>query len=220
MKIKKPVKEAVKAKTKTIKSKVKAKCKGAKCACGMLALGALCMAGCATSDSQQPAKSATMSNTFEDCIIVVAGNATIPMKGTNMTITADGASLPSLEMFTLAQNLESSGTESYSPSATQTPTNDVKPDVDVHYNDAIGAGSSAATSFIDLLTAESATMLKSYISEKKSGTITVTKKDGSTETVTCKDGKCTLSDGSSVDCSDGSCSPTTATTTTLRPTNR
>lgn len=157
-------------------------------------------AGCSTADSQQPAKSATMNNTFNDCNIIVAAKAKVPVKGaTNSVIEAEGGNLPSLEVLTQTQSLESSGTESFAQANTQTPTTDIKPDVDVHYNDAIGAGGSAAKSFVDSLTSAGTALLSDYICNKKSGKITVTKKDGTTETLDCDGGKCTTSSGTVLD---------------------
>ena len=166
----------------------------------LAASAALILAGCSTSDSAQPAKSATMSNTFDDCIIVVATQASI----SNRIVRADGTKdAPSLELFTVTQALESSGTETYSQTATQTPTTDVKPDLDVHYNDAVGTGGSAAKGLLETLTAESAATLRAYIAEKKSGVVTVTTKDGQTQQVQCKDGVCSP-------CEGGACSPPSA----------
>lgn len=180
-------KEKAEAKIAAAKRKIARKCKG-KCA-SLFAAFALAMlaTGCSTAHSAQPAKAQTQNNTFDDCIIVVATHCSI----SNRTVTAEGTKdAPAVELFTQTQSLESSGTESYSQTATQTPTTDVKPDVDLHYNDAVGKGSQVATSFLDSLTAESAALLRSYIAGKKTGNVTVTKKDGTTQTVECKDGEC------------------------------
>lgn len=174
------------AKVAKAKRKVARKCKGM-CAVIVAALGLAVLCGCSTSESAQPAKANTMNNRFDDCIIVVATHASV----SNRIVTADGTKdIPAVELFTQTQSLESKGTESFAQTATQTPTTDVKPDIDLHYNDAVGKGSQVATSFLDTLTAESAALLKSYIEGKKSGTVTVTKNDGTTQTVECKDGEC------------------------------
>lgn len=89
-------------------------------ACAAMAI----MTGCATSDSAQPAKSQTQRNTFDDCVFIMAAKATV----SNGVIRAEESSTTPLEMFTQTQALESSGTESFAQTATQTPTNDVKPD--------------------------------------------------------------------------------------------
>ena len=178
-------KDKAKAKTDKAKAKVARKCKG-KCAALFAAFALAMLCGCSTSESAQPAKSQTQNNSFDDCVFVIAANATV----SNGVVVAEGGTAPTLELLTQTQSLESSGTESFAQTATQTPTTDIKPDVDLHYNDAVGKGSQVATSFLDSLTAESATLLKSYIDEKKSGTVTVTKKDGTTQTVECKDGEC------------------------------
>ena len=167
--------------------KIARKCKG-KCASLLAAFGlAILATGCSTSHSAQPAKAQTQNNTFDDCIFVVATHCSV----SNRIVTAEGTKdAPSVELLTQTQSLESNGTESFAQTATQTPTTDVKPDVDLHYNDAVGKGSQVATSFLDSLTAESAALLRSYIAGKKTGNVTVTKKDGTTQTVECKDGEC------------------------------
>ncbi len=155
----------------------------------LAASAALVMAGCSTSDSAQPAKSATMSNTFDDCIIVVATQASI----SNRIVRADGTKdAPSLELFTVTQALESRGTETYSQTATQTPTTDVKPDLDVHYNDAVGKGGDAISSIAQLLTPAAKALLQKAISEKQTGVLTLEKTDGTSVQVKCDGGQCTL----------------------------
>ena len=184
-------KERTARKIAAVRRKIARKCKGGKCVAVVAAFAlAFLLAGCATSDSAQPAKSQTQSNEFKGCTFIMASKASV----SNGVIVAEGDSAPALEMFTQTQSLESTGsTETISPSSTQTPTTDVKPDIDVHYNDPVSTGGKAATSVFDALTSESAALLKSYITGKKSGSVTVTKKDGTTETLQCKDGSCTIS---------------------------
>lgn len=191
----KTIKGKDKAKGKMAKAaaKIARKCrKGGKCA----ALGLAFLCGCATSDSAQPAKSQTQNNTFDDCTIIIAAKVKLPTAGTNATIEADGGTLPTLELFTQTQSLESTGsTDTFSQTATQTPTTDIKPDIDVHYNDAVGTGGNAAATFLSSLSAESFAALRDYIKSGKSGKVTVTTKDGKTETLDCADGTCTYSGG-------------------------
>jgi hypothetical protein len=161
---------------------------------------ALLSTGCTSAQSSQPAKSQTQNNTFDDCIIVVATQASV----SNRVIRADGTKdIPAVELFTMAQSQESTGsTDTFGQSATQTPTTDIKPKTDLRYNDAIGAGGSAAKSFVDSLSSAGVAMLSDYIKNKKSGTIEVEKKDGTKETVTCENGKCTTSDGTTITAED------------------
>lgn len=191
-------KEKAAAKIAVAKRKIARKCKG-KCAALLAALGlAVVLAGCSTSNSAQPAKSQTQNNTFDDCIIVVATKCSV----SNRVVRADGTKdIPAVELFTMAQSQESSGTESFSPTATQTPTTDVKPDLDVHYNDAMKNATDASKGVLESLIDTSAKSVLQMMAEKKTGTVQVTKTDGSTATVECKDGQCSL-------CTDGSCSPT------------
>lgn len=191
-------KNKVAAKKAALKRKIARKCK----ACVILITALALFTGCSTSDSAQPAKSQTQNNSFEDCTIIIAAKVRMPVKGTNEVIEADGGNLPTVELLTQTQSLESSGTETYSPTATQTPTTDVKPDLDVRYNDAMKSGSDALAAFMNTLLPTSAVLVKSYTDDpSKSGTFQVTKTDGSTATVKCENGACSV-------CADGSCSKT------------
>ena len=153
------------------------------------------LAGCATSDSAQPAKSQTQNNRFDGCVFVMATRATV----SNGVVRASGEDIQALEMFTQTQSLESTGsTENNSQTSTQTPTTDVKPDIDVHYNDAVGTGGYAVKSFLSTLTTESFKAVRDYIKNRKSGSVTVTTIDGKTETLTCEGGTCTRSDGTAI----------------------
>jgi hypothetical protein len=178
------------AKVAKAKGKIARKTKGA-CAL-FLAFGLALLCGCSTSDSAQPAKSQTQNNSFEDCIIVVATKCSV----SNRIVRADGTKdIPAVELFTQTQSLESSGTESFAQTATQTPTTDVKPDVDLHYNDAVGKGGDAASAFLSALTTEGFAAVKAATANKQNGTITVQTKDGKTETLNCENGTCTTSSG-------------------------
>ena len=197
--------KTVKGKAKTAAKIAKAdrkiarKCKGGKLASLLAAFALAVLCGCSTAESQQPAKSQTQTNDIRDCVIVIASNATI----SNGVVTADGGTVPSLEILTQTQSLESTGsTDTFSQTATQTPTTDIKPKTDLRYNNAIGAGGTAAKSFMDSLSSAGVAMVSDYIKNKKSGTIEVEKKDGTKETVTCENGKCTTSDGTTITAED------------------
>lgn len=135
----KAVTKKAKAAAKVVAKKAKAKCKGGKCCAALALLAMLC--GCAAPGNTQPAKSATMSNTFEDCIIVVAQKTCV----SNRVVTAEStADAPAITMFQVAQNLENAGTDSTTQTTTQTPTVDVKPDIDVEVPVTKGAAGGAA----------------------------------------------------------------------------
>lgn len=189
------------AKIAKAKRKIARKCKG-KCAAIVAALGlALLATGCATSDNAQPAKANTMNNTFDDCIIVVATHASV----SNRIVTADGTKdIPAVELFTQTQSLENSGTDTTTQTTTQTPTTDVKPDIDVRYNDALAAASTASKDVLESLTAAGANKVLSMMASKESGTVEVTKTDGSKAMVECKDGQCSFTDSGG--CANGACS--------------
>lgn len=197
-------------KTAAAKRKIARKTKGGKIAAIVAAFALAMLAGCATSESAQPAKSQTQNNSFDDCTIIIAAKVRLPIAGTNATIEANGGELPTLELFTQTQSLESTGsTDTFSQTATQTPTTDIKPDIDVNYNDAVATGSSAAGTFLSSLTTEGFAVLRDYIVNKKSGSVTVKKKDGTTETLNCANGTCTTQGGMSItaaDCADCVCS--------------
>lgn len=166
-----------KAKTtaKTVAKKAKAKCKGGKCCAALALLAMLC--GCAAPGNTQPAKSATMSNTFEDCIIVVAQKTCV----SNRCVTAEStAEAPAITMFQVAQNLENAGTDSTTQTTTQTPTVDVKPDVNVDVPVTKGAAANAAA---DLLGAAASAL-------KGTGTASGDCSGGNCSTGTCTDGSC------------------------------
>lgn len=185
----KTVKGKAKAKAKIAKAKRKIarKCKG-KCAALVAAFGLAMLCGCATSDSTQPAKANTMNNAFDDCIIVVATHCSV----SNRIVTAEGTTdIPAVELFTQTQSLENSGTDTTSQTATQTPTTDIRPDIDVKYNDAIAGASTASKSVLSSIGSGLDSVL-ALMQSKKSGTVAVTKTDGSSATVKCEDGQCSF----------------------------
>ena len=181
----KTVKTEKKAAVKTARAqrKITRKMKGALCM-GVLTAFSCIVCGCSTADANPLAKSQTQNNEFDHCTIVIAGNASI----SNGVVVASGDALPTLEILTQTQSLESSGTETYTPTATQTPTTDVKPDLDLNYN---GATKTAA-GILETLTSASLSTLKSYLTNKTSGTVTLTTTDGQTVEATCSDGSCTI----------------------------
>lgn len=91
---------------------------------------------------------------------------------------------------------------------TATPTLDIKPDVNVNYAQGGGISTggaraaSGAAGILESLTAEGLAMLKDYVTNKKTGTVTLAKTDGTTVTADCKDGACTFSDGTTVTAED------------------
>lgn len=205
-------------KTAAAKRKIARKCKGGKVAAIVAAFAlAAILTGCTTADSAQPAKSQTQENRFDGCTFVMAAKTTI----SNGVIVAEGDAAPALEMFTLTQSLESTGsTDTFGQANTQTPTTEIKPDVNVNYaqggvitNRGTGgeAGTGGAAGIVEklaeTLSAEGLDALKSALANKTNGTITLKKKDGTTTNATCKDGSCTFADGTTVTAADcDSCS--------------
>ena len=158
----------------------------------MLTFGVSCLCGCS---SAQPASRATTTTyTFNFNFGDGTKNVSIENK------MGDGA---------IASADSSGSTETQ----TATPTLDIKPDVNVNYaqgggitnRGTGGAKASGVAGIIESLTAEGLAALKSAITNKITGTVTLAKKDGTTVTANCKDGNCTFSDGTvvtSADCED------------------
>lgn len=182
----KKAKDKAKAKVAAKKAKVKAKA-CARAVVAVLAVAVAVLCGCATSDSAQPAKSQTQTNTFDDCNFFFAGNLVY----SNGYVNATGGNLPTLEMLTQTQSLESSGTESFAQTATQTPTTDVKPQTDLRYNDALSAASTTSKGILETLTQTGMEKVLGLMSSGGTGTVTVEKKDGTQAVVTCENGQCT-----------------------------
>ena len=145
-------------------------------ACALAAL-----VGCST--ATPASRATTVQYTFNYDFGKGARNVTINNK------TGDGA----------ISSADSSGS---TETQTATPTVDVRPDIDVHYNDAVGTGGNAISAFVSSLTSESAALLRDYVVNKKSGKITVTTKDGTTETLNCDSGTCTTTGGLKINASN------------------
>lgn len=207
----KPVKDKVKAKAKTIKDKIKAKAKAikdkVKGAVKVLAAAFLCaaLAGCmdtapASRYTASTVGDITVKNNVDDFRNKPghwATNAAPPVASAPSPLVSITTTI-SLSDMTIASADSAGSTETQKA----TPTMDIKPDVDVHYNDPVGTGGNAVAAFTSSLTSEGMAVLKDYIANKKSGKVTVTKTDGTTETLTCENGKCTTSGGLVIDSSN------------------
>ena len=220
------IKQKVAAKAAKTKESVAKKC-GRACKAIIAVLALASLFGCATVDqpntspSMQAGKSQTMTVHNDHSVVNVFIGATEATVGpeTNEVKLAKSCAANDVTVMGQAQALESTGTETYSPSntpqntPTATPTNEVKTPIKLTYG--LQADTPSGEAFVSSLTDASVNGLVDYLKGgKATGTMTVTKKDGSTETVTCKDGSCTRSNGdciscqpcSSGQCSDGSCS--------------
>lgn len=188
-------KEKVKAKIAAAKKKIARKVKGSVAIMAAI-LSLVLYEGCSTATPASRATSASYEINVKVCMDENVKSATV-----NVPFTfGDGA---------LASADSSGSTETQ----TATPTLDIKPDVNVNYaqgggitnRGTGGAKASGAAGILESLTAEGLAMLKDYVVNKKSGTVTLSKKDGTTVTADCKDGVCTFSDGTTVtqqDCED------------------
>ena len=167
---KKPVKDRIKAKAEATKAKVKAKVK-ASVAIMAAILSLVLYEGCSTAT---PASRAT---TAEYRIEFSLGDAA---RSNTVTFTfGDGA-------------LASAGSSGSTETQTATPTVDVRPDIDVRYNDAIAGATTASKGVLETLLASSANKVLALMQSKESGTGEVQKTDGSTATVQCADGQCSF----------------------------
>lgn len=188
-------KEKVKAKIAAAKKKIARKVKGSVAIMAAI-LSLVLYEGCSTATPASRATSASYEINVKVCMDENVKSATV-----NVPFTfGDGA---------LASADSSGSTETQ----TATPTLDIKPDINVNYaqgggitnRGTGGAKASGAAGILESLTAEGLAMLKDYIVNKKSGTVTLSKKDGTTVTADCKDGSCTFQDGTTVtqqDCED------------------
>ena len=176
--MKKPVKEKIKAKTKATKRKVKGKIKASVAVVAAI-LGLTVFNGCSTATPASRATSATYTFTFN------FGDGT---KSASITNTlGDGA-------------LASADSAGSTETQTATPTVDVRPDIDVRYNDAIAGATTASKGVLDTLAQTGVEKVLALMQTGGSGTVTVEKKDGTPATVRCEGGQCSL-------CEDGNCTP-------------
>ena len=188
-------KEKVKAKIASAKKKIARKVKGSVAIMAAI-LSLVLYEGCSTATPASRATSASYEINVKVCMDENVKSATV-----NVPFTfGDGA---------LASADSSGSTETQ----TATPTLDIKPDVNVNYaqgggitnRGTGGAKAYGAAGIIESLAAEGLATLKDWIVNKKTGTVTLQKKDGTTVTADCKDGACTFSDGTTVtaeDCED------------------
>ena len=75
---------------------------------------------------------------------------------------------------------------------TATPTVDVKPDIDVRYNDAIAGATTASKGVLETLLASSANKVLALMQSKETSIVEVQKTDGTNATVKCENGQCSF----------------------------
>ena len=208
------VSKKVAAKAAKVKGTVARKC-GKVCKALIAAFALASLFGCATSEqpisnpSLQAGKSqtqhVTMNNSHVNIFLGVKEATIGPTNDVKMT-GSERAELPDISVLAQAQALESSGTETYSPSntpnnvPTATPSNTVDTKLDAKYNDATKQAAGELESMLAMLTPESQEEVKSLAASGKNGSVEVTKTDGTKASVVCENGNCSL-------CTDGSCSP-------------
>ena len=208
------VSKKVAAKAAKVKGTVARKC-GKVCKALIAAFALATLFGCATAEqpisnpSLQAGKSQTQHVTMHQSqvnIFLGVKEATVGPTNEVKLAGSDHAVLPDISVLSQAQALESSGTETYSPSntpnnvPTATPSNTVDTKLDAKYNDATKQAAGALESILAVLTPESQEAVKSLAASGKNGSVEVTKTDGTKASVVCESGNCSL-------CTDGSCSP-------------
>ena len=197
------IKQKVAAKAVKVKGTVARKC-GKVCKALIAAFALATLFGCATAEqpisnpSLQAGKSQTQHVTMNNSQVNVflgVKEATVGPTNEVKLAGSDRAELPDVSVLSQAQALESSGTETYSPSnapnnvPTATPTNDVTTDITAHYNDAIAAASAASKNVLGEIGDGLGDVLD-LMSSKGTGRVGVTKKDGTKAVVECTDGQC------------------------------
>lgn len=172
----KPIKEKVKAKAKALKEKLKGSAK--KCAALVAVFALAILAGCQTPE-QASRSTANTNGDIEPTVKVAIGE-----NAASNTVTVaihvklgDGA-------------IASADSAGSTESQTQTPTFDIKPDLDVRYNDAIAGATSASKGVLETLLSASASKVVEMMASGGTGTVEVTKKDGTSATVKCENGQC------------------------------
>lgn len=160
-------KEKVKAKVAAAKKKIARKVKGSVAVAAAI-LSLVLYEGCSTAQPASRATTAQYKFVFEF-------DDSSRQNTVNLTL-GDGA---------LASADSSGSTETQ----TATPTVDVKPDIDVRYNDAIAGATTASKGVLGAIGYGADAVLE-LMSSKKSGTVKVTRKDGTAATVKCEDGQC------------------------------
>ena len=208
------VSKKVAAKAAKVKGTVARKC-GKVCKALIAAFALATVFGCATSEqpisnpSLQAGKSQTQHVTMNQSqvnVFIGVKEATVGPTNEVKLTGSELAELPDISVLAQAQALESSGTETYSPSntpnnvPTATPSNKVDTKLDAKYNDATKQAAGALESILAMLTSESQEAVKSLAASGKNGSVEVTKTDGTKASVVCESGNCSL-------CTDGSCSP-------------
>ena len=190
-----------KIKAKVAKANAKTKGKVAKAVAKACALAVVvCAAGC-MHPGEQAAKAETMNVTIKDSVIAVnigARKSAASSVSNVVELAEESARTYDVTILSQAQSLDSSGTETFGQ--TQTPTMDIKPDVDVRYNDALAAASTASKGVLESLTAAGANKVLAMMADKSTGTVEVERKDGTAATVECRDGQCSY-------CEGGVCNP-------------
>lgn len=174
---KKSIKDRVKAKAKAVKEKLKGS--KAKKAVSLAFLCAFCaLAGCMT-PNQASRGTSNENGDFEPSVdVTVTGSSntvSVVIRGTY----GDGA---------IASSDSSGSTESQ----TQTPTLDIRPDIDLNYNDAIAGATTASKDVLAELTDLGKQAVLSMMARKVKGVVEVEKKDGTIAKVECNGGQCSL----------------------------
>lgn len=170
----KSVKEKIAAMKKKVKGKI-AKLKGKGASVAVIALALLAVFGCLDTN---PASRATSASVTKPSVGVSVGSC-----ASNVVVTA----------YIHIQDIGQASADSEGSTETQTttPTMDIKPDINVRYNDAI-AGATAASKTVLGSIGDGIEAVLQLMQSKSTGTVQVQKTDGTTATVECADGQCSF----------------------------
>ena len=169
------------------KEKVAKKCGKAK-ACAIVVVAFLAttiLCGCSTAEAPTAQRAQTV--TVTDNVFNFNIGQCEPC------VTNHTAVVPSFhfEFGTAAQANETSGTETMTATNDLKPTNTTEVPIDVRYNDAMAAASTASKGVLSSIGSGIDGVLQ-LMQSRQSGTVKVTKMDGTAATVKCEDGQCSF----------------------------
>ena len=173
-------KDKLKAKLAEAKKKIARKVKGVSCVIMVAAF----FAGCLRTPQASRTTSAEYGDIEPTVKVVIEEKARGNSVSVPVSITVGDGALASAD--------SSGSTESQ----TLTPTQDIKPNLDVRYNDQAKVASGA----LETLLGSGAGAIANWLAAPGVNKIVVTDQNGVIKTAECVDGKC-------VECTDGSCTP-------------
>lgn len=174
------MKEKIESKKARARGKLAAKVKAGKSAAAAALFLCAALCGCMDTNPASRANSNRFGDVEPGVKIVIGEGACSNVVSVTVPVTIGDGVLAS------ADSAGSTETQ------TATPTMDIKPDIDVRYNDALAAASAASRGVLETLTPAGADAVLKLMGSKETGTVDVVKTDGTTATVKCEDGQCSF----------------------------